>query len=191
MSPLFPNSSPRAADRPLPEDRQRQPVVGWRSWKLQQTADGVVLQSLFRNECWEIGVTSARCHVCPPWLINQHPVPNASCQCGLHAFSTPDEAIRHAQRHLAPTFAGCGQAESVAGGVIGWGRVIQHGRQGWRASNVRPVALLDTGQPMLEEAAARYGLPLVSMSGLSLMPLEYGEVLKDAVSNCGTVPGAP
>jgi len=183
MSLLFPNSSLRAAERRLPEGRQRQPVVGWRSWKLGRTADGVLLQSLFRNECWEIGVTSARCHACPPWMINQHPVPNASCQCGLHAFSTPSEAMRHAERQLAPVFAGCGQAQPVAGAVVGWGRVIQHGRQGWRAESARPVALLETGQPLLEEAAARYGLPLVSMRGLCLLPLEYGELLKVGVSN--------
>src|SRR5215471_16959269 len=122
MSTLFPKSSPRAADRRLPEDRQRQPVVGWRSWKLTPTAEGVVLLSLFRNERWEIGFTSARCHVCPPWLIKHHAVPSASCQCGLHAFSTPDEAIRNAQRRLAPAIAGCEQAQPVAGAVVGWGR---------------------------------------------------------------------
>jgi len=180
MSPLFPNSSPPAADRHLPEGSQRQPVVGWRSWKLRQTADGVVLQSLFRSETWEIGVTRARCHHCAPWMVNLHPVPNASCQCGLYAFSTPSDAIRHAERQLAPVFAGCGQAQPVAGAVVGWGRVIQHGRQGWRAEKARPVALLNTGRSMLEEAAARYGLPLVSMRGLSLLPLEYGEVLTTA-----------
>jgi len=178
MNLPFPNSSLRAADRRLSEGQQRQPVVGWRSWKLQPTADGVVLQSLFRGECWDIGVTSAKCHVCPPWLMNQHPVPNAACQCGLHAFSTPSDAIRHAERQVAPVLAGRAQAVPVAGAVVGWGRVIQHGRQGWRARSARPVALLQTGQPLLEEAAARYGLPLVSMRGLCLLPLEYGEVLK-------------
>jgi hypothetical protein len=74
----------------------------------------------------------------------------------------------------------------VIGSIIGWGRVIQHGRQGWRAESARPVALLRTGQPQLEEAAARYGLPLVSMRGLSLLPLEYGEVLKVGAANCET-----
>ena len=71
----------------------------------------------------------------------------------------------------------------MVGAVIGWGRVIQHGRQGWRARNVRPVALLKTGQPMLEGAAARYGLPLVSIRGLSVLPLEYGEVLTAGVDH--------
>jgi hypothetical protein len=182
MSLLYPNSSLRAADRRLPEDRQRQPVVGWRSWKLRRTAEGVVLQSVFRSQCREIGVTSARCHVCPPWLINLHAVPNASCQCGLYAFSTSSEAIRHAERERAPVLADRGQAQPVAGAVVGWGRVVQHGRQGWRAESARPVALLETGQPLLEEAAARYGVPLVSMRGLRLLPLEYGEVLKVGIS---------
>jgi len=183
MSLLFPNPSPRAAEPRLPEDRQWQPVVGWRSWKLRRTADGVVLQSLFRNECWEIGVTGARCHVCPPWMVNQHTVPHASCQCGLHAFSTTSEAVRHAELQVAPADAGREHAQPVAGAVVGWGRVIQHGRQGWRAESARPVALLETGQPLLEEAAARYGLPLVSMRGLCLLPLEYGAVLKVGVSH--------
>ena len=134
-------------------------------------------------ECWEIGVTGARCHVCPPWMVNQHTVPHASCQCGLHAFSTPSEAVRHAELRVAPADDGCEHAQPVAGAVVGWGRVIQHGRQGWRAESARPVALLETGRPLLEEAAARYGLPLVSMRGLCLLPLEYGAVLKVGVSH--------
>jgi hypothetical protein len=65
----------------------------------------------------------------------------------------------------------------VTGAVVGWGRVVQHGRQGWRAEKARPVALLSMGRPLVEEAAIRYGLPLVSMRGLCLLPLEYGEIL--------------
>jgi len=116
-------------------------------------------------------------------MINLHTVPNASCQCGLHAFSTPSEAMRRAESQLAPVFAGRTEAQPVVGSVVGWGRVVQHGRQGWRAESARPVALLRTGQPLLEEAAARYGVPLVSMRGLCVLPLEYGEELRVGESN--------
>jgi hypothetical protein len=43
-----------------------------------------------------------------------------------------------------------------------------------------PIALLRTGHPMLVEAALRYRLSLVSMRGLCLLPLEYGEALTAA-----------
>jgi hypothetical protein len=184
MSLPFPSSSPLASDRRLPEDRQPLPVIGWRSWKLRQAAEGVVLEGLFQSERWEVGVTRARCRRCPPWMTNQHSIPELSCECGLYAFSTPAAAVRHAERQLAAVFAGCGQAQPVAGAVVGWGRVVQHGDQGWRAGYARPVALLNMGQPLLEEAASRYGVPLVSMRGLCLLPLEYGEA-RTAVAAAG------
>jgi hypothetical protein len=106
-------------------------------------------------------------------------VPIVSCQCGLYVFSSAAEAVRHAER-AARIFAGCVQALLVVGAVVGWGRVVQHGRQGWRAEYARPGALLNTGQPLLDEAALRYGLPLVAMRGLCLLPLECGDVLTAA-----------
>jgi hypothetical protein len=123
------------------------------------------------------GITHARCGRCPPWLTYQHQVSNVSCQCGLYAFSRPYEAVRHAERHLAIVAAGCRQPMPVVGAVLGWGRVLQHGAQGWRAEPARPIALLRTGHPPLVEAALRYRLSLVSMRGLCLLPLEYGEAL--------------
>lgn len=180
MSLLFPSSSPLASDRRLPEDKRQLPVIGWRSWRLRQTTEGVVLESLFGSERWEVGVTCARCRRCPPWMPNTyHPVPNLSCECGLYALSTHAEALRRAER-LAMVFAGCRQPQPVVGAVVGWGRVVQHGREGWRAEYARPLALLNMGEPMLKEAATRYGVPLVSRRGLCLLPLEYGETLTAA-----------
>lgn len=180
MSLMFPSSSPLASDRRLPEGKRQLPVIGWRTWRLRQTAEGVVLASLFGSEHWEVGVTRARCRRCPPWMTHQHPVPYVSCECGLFAFSIHADAVRHAERQLASVSAGCGQPTVVAGAAVGWGRVIQHGRQGWRAEYARPIALLDIGRTLVEEAAVRYGLALVSMAGLCLLPLEYGETLTAA-----------
>jgi len=179
MSPLSPSSSPLAPDRRLPEGKRRLPVIGWRSWRLRQAAETVVLESLFGSERWDVGVTRARCRRCPPWMPNnQHPVPNVSCECGLYAFSTPTDALQRAERQLATLFAACRQPQPVLGAVVGWGRVVQHGRQGWRAEYARPIALLNMSKPLLREAALRYALPLVSMRGLCLLPLEYGETLQ-------------
>jgi hypothetical protein len=110
-------------------------------------------------------------------MTSQHRVPEVFCGCGLHAFSTSAEAVRHAERRLAAVFAGRGQPPPVVGAVVGWGRVVQHGSQGWRATYARPIVLLNTGQPLLEDAALRYGAPLVSMRGMCLLPLEFGEAL--------------
>lgn len=109
-----------------------------------------------------------------------HPVPNLSCECGLYALSTPAEAVRRAAGQLASVFAACRQPQPVLGAVVGWGRVVQHGRQGWRAEYARPIALLNMGEPLCKQAALRYSLPLVSMRGLCVLPLEYGETLTAA-----------
>ena len=181
MSLLSPNSNLLASDRGLPAASRALPVVGWRNWRLRRDAEGVILASQFGSERWEVGPTHASCRNCPPWIpASYHPVPSVSCQCGLYAFSTAAEAIRRAQRQTAPVFAGCGHAPPVVGAVVAWGRVVEHGRQGWRAEYARPIALLNTGAPLLEEAGARYGVPLVSMRGLTLLPLEYGEPLTAA-----------
>ncbi len=76
-------------------------------------------------------------------------------------------------------FAVCGSRAIVAGGVVGWGRVIQHGGQGWRAEYGRPIGLLDTGHPLLEMVARRYNVPILSHTGLQLTASENGELLAD------------
>jgi hypothetical protein len=178
MSLLFPSSSPPGPDRRLPEGKRLVPVIGWRSWKLRRARDDVLLQSVFGSDCWEVGITCARCRRWPLWMpISHQAVPGTSCECGLYAFSSAAGAIHHTERQLAGVFASCGQPPPVVGAVVGWGRVVQHGSQGWRAEYARPIALLNMGPTLLNEAALHYGLPLLSMRGLCLLPLEYGEAL--------------
>ena len=179
MSLLFPSSNRPDPDRCLPEGRLQLPVIGWRCWRMRPTAEGVMLESLHHVDCWSVDITHARCDRCPPWMVNLHQAPAISCECGLYAFSRPGEAMRHAIQHAA-TLSACHQAPPVVGAVIGWGRVVQHGSGGWRAEHARPVALLNTGHHLLEAAALRYGVPLVSKRGLCLLPQEYGERLLTA-----------
>lgn len=170
-----PNQS--TPERELPHGQRLLPVVGYRTWKLCQTADGVGLKSVFKSGHWAVGVTRARCQHCAAWMVNQHPVPNLSCECGLYAFSTPVEAVRQIERPLGAICGACDEPMSVWGAVVGWGRLVQHGRQGWRAEYARPVALLDTGHALLEAAAARYGVPLLSWTGVQMVAQEHGETL--------------
>jgi hypothetical protein len=160
----------------VPERRRLLPVVGYRTWKLSQTAEGLQLKSVFKNCYWTLGVTRATCQQCAPWVVNRHAVPNPSCECGLYAFSSavpvwtiePQlDAIRRSRQ----------EPVSVWGAVVGWGRVVQHGQLGWRAEYARPVALLDTGDALLEAAATRYGVPLLSWRGVQMVALEHGAML--------------
>lgn len=181
MNLLFNQSSLSAPDPHLPGGRRETPVVGWRSWKLRPSPDGAALESLFGGERWETGVTRARCRRCAPWTPpSQHPVPKVSCQCGLYAFGSAAEAVRHAREDVSRILAGTGQGPAAIGAVIGWGRIVQHGARGWRAQYATPIALLDTGDPLLQEAALRYGAELVSEHGLHLLPLEFGAPLPAA-----------
>lgn len=176
MIPRFPSPSRSAPDRHLPAAGRPVPVVGWRTWKVRPSGGAAALESLYSGDLWDVGATHARCRRCPPWMANLHPVPAPSCECGLYAFSTMEEALQHLMRQ-ARTLHGCGQSPPVAGAVIGWGRVVQHARQGWRSERARPVALLDTGHPLLDAAARHHNVPVVSARGLRLLPLEYGELL--------------
>lgn len=181
MSPSFPSplQSRSAPDRP-PADpgRHRSALaVGWRSWRVRAVDGGAALEGLHAGGRWEAGATHAACRRCPPWMVNLHPVPVPSCECGLYAFSTLDEAL-HQFLHYGCLLHGCGQSAPVTGAVIGWGRVVQHGNQGWRAEHARPLAFLRTGHPLLDALARRHRVPIVSARGLRLLPLEYGEILR-------------
>jgi hypothetical protein len=73
-------------------------------------------------------------------------------------------------------------SDVAIGAVIGWGNVIQHGDEGWRAEYARPIAFLRTDvfedQPLLDRVAAQYGAPILNRKGLELYASEYGEALK-------------
>lgn len=173
MIQQFPNPSPSPPEG-LTEAGWRVPVVGWRTWTARRVPGGAVLEGVFTRDRWGAGSTHAGCRRCPPWMAKLHPVPTSACQCGLYAFSTPAQALSYLD---TPEDAreGGERADLVAGAVIAWGRVVQHGGQGWRAEHARPVALLDSGHPFLEMLARHHNVPVVSARGLSLLPLEYGE----------------
>jgi hypothetical protein len=176
MIPHFPNTSPSASDVPLPKGGRQLPIVGWRTWRVRPVGGGAVLVGAHSGASWDRASTQARCRRCPPWLANLHPVPDPACECGLYACCTLEEALHNFSRQ-AHILHGCGQAPPVVGAVIGWGRIVQYGGQGWRAGHARPVALLQTGHALLDAVATYHRVPVVSAQGLRLLPLEYGEAL--------------
>lgn len=172
----FPNPDPPAPEPLLPERGWQVPAVGWRTWRVRRADGGPLLEGVYSGVRWEPGTTHAGCRRCPPWMAHLHPVPVPSCECGLYAFSRPDDAFRCL---LSPADLPDGDESTalVAGAVIAWGRTVQHGRQGWRAQHARPIALLDSDHPLLPALALRHRVPVVSARGLRLLPLEHGEVL--------------
>ncbi len=171
----------------LPASGRDMPVIGYRTWQLRVTAGNVELGGLHNWGRWDPGVTRASCRRTPPWMVGLHRVPNPACACGLYALTTLDEPARRARLSATSLFAVPGSSAMVAGAVVGWGRVIQHGLQGWRAEYGRPIGLLDTGHPLLEVVARRYNVPLLSHRGLQLTAHEHGESLTPG----GTGGGSP
>lgn len=177
MIPQFPNPNPPAPEPLLPERGWQVPVVGWRTWRMRAAEGGAVLEGVHSGIRWGAGTTHAGCRRCPSWMAGLHPVPAASCACGLYAFTAPDDALDYLVRP-PDTLDDSDPAPLVAGAVIAWGRIVRDAEQGWRAQHARPVALLDTDHPLLAALAVRHRVPVVSARGLRLLPLEYGEVLK-------------
>lgn len=157
--------------RPEPKSTQREmPVIGYRGWRVVGAAGRERLQSVNAGfGAWDLGVTTAKC-----WNGRKHEAPHYHCECGLYVLADLAAApYWYSQNGIPP--------DVVIGAVIGWGNVIQHGPEGWRAQYARPIAFLKTDvfgeQPLLERVAQTYKLPILERRGLQLLAAEYGEKL--------------
>jgi hypothetical protein len=138
-----------------------EPLVGWRLWKL---GDGC-LESLMADHRWEPAENRARCltqnqSVCPE-------SPGPRCLCGLWAVSSVRQALTMACLGQEPPWY-------VLGLIAGWGTVVVHGTEGFRAGRAA-VRCLFTDRPWqgpphpgrrlaaLRSAAARHGVPLLPL----------------------------
>lgn len=146
------------------------PVIGFRSWTVTTRkkfwgGHGYALKSLAYPGEWKPGITKAKC----PTV--SHEAPNEFCSCGLYVLARLKEVTRW----------GANQT-TVTGAVMGWGRVIQHDDEGWRAEFARPIAFLDTNtygdQPDLQDIADQYGVPLLDRKNLELYVKEFGDPLE-------------
>lgn len=163
--------------QPEPDARLRMmPVIGYRGWRVirasKRGSDGryregneIALQSLNGGEWARTEVTHAKC------ISYSHGAPNYHCECGLYVLSSLADAPKW--------YGGTWPDGVLVGAVIGWGNVIQHGDEGWRAEHARPIAFLDTSlfkdEPLVEAAAQQYGVPVLPRKSLQLLAKEYGE----------------
>jgi hypothetical protein len=142
------------------------PVIGYRAWELSTYAPDLQLHSLVTDTVWDAkGTTKAECHC----GTVAHQRPDEHGACGLYVLA-----------HLkdVPDWA---DEPRVVGAVMGWGKVIQHKSEGWRAEYARPIAFLDTSlyeeDPNLQRLADQFGVPLLDRKGLELYVKEFGDPL--------------
>ena len=98
-------------------------LVGWRSWGLARTPEGIRIAS-HGATIWPAG--SALAATC--WAGKRHDSPARECRCGIYALL---------DRARFPYYEYDGPAYAVFGSVYLWGEVIQ-GSKGFRASTPTP-----------------------------------------------------
>lgn len=136
------------------------PVVGYRAWRLGD--DGALAPVTMTRAIWTPGVNEARCLSRP---FKPHEAPGQDCGCGIYALSWADDP-----RLDAETLA--------VGSVAAWGDMEVHST-GFRTRYACITALCrtDTAPPehlaKLKAAAARYGVPLIDRTALSVVALEH------------------
>lgn len=191
-----PSESPKKSV--LQPETRSMPVVGFRSWlpttdfKLGIGHSPRLAAMNHQYGRWMPGVNVAECHA-----------KTYSPGAGFFTFSyEPSEPVKHATFETAPdpdctcgfyvltdldkvpwrwTYGSTEQIGFV-GAIVGWGRVIQHGDEGWRAEKVQVIALLDAKwsdehTAKTHELAEAYGVPVLERNALELLAREYGDPL--------------
>jgi hypothetical protein len=89
------------------------PLVGWRTWRLERRDGVLTLVSMTRSLAWPPReAMHARCG-----LFERHAAPDPACRCGIYATATPELLARSGVfEHDA----------GVVGTVAMWGTVVDH-----------------------------------------------------------------
>lgn len=168
-------TAPPALD--LPTEKREMPVVGYRGWKwatkfrLGLGTRGH-LASHAMGPGWRHATETAACASGMPHLS-----PDPGCGCGLYVIANLDELDTHITI----------DDSMVVGAVLGWGRVVQHGREGWRAQYARILALLDCkfSDAQLKntrDAAKEYNVAVMERDGLERYVREWGDPFAEPVT---------
>lgn len=160
----------------LPTEAREMPVIGYRGWRWKEQfrlgyGTRGSLHSTGMNAVWVRGQLSAACLGGAP-----HEAPQPGCGCGIYVMADMDELQSHVSMDDA----------TIVGAVVGWGRVVQHGREGWRAGHSRILALLDCKFSAAQlkathTAAKEYGLPVLERDGLEHYVREWGDPFAESV----------
>jgi hypothetical protein len=169
--------SPPAPPPLLPTEKREMPVIGYRSWKFKPTYKlgfghrGALLPLNEPYGAWKKGNNKASCKA-----GGSHRAGDQHCQCGFYVISDLDAAA---------SWAGGMVDDIVVGAVMGWGQVVQHGKEGWRAEYAKIIALLDCKFSKKQDAntkaaADSYGLEIYSRNALEAYVKEWGDPLPEA-----------
>ena len=142
-------------------------VIGWRSWRLSEPNAAFLCAANREFGVWRTGVNTAVCrgHDVPYGPTpDAHIAPDPVCSCGFYL------------RHSLGDFDTRSSYGPVVGAVRCWGRIIEHGEQGFRAEHVEIVALLDSGESA-KAAAKRYGVPCLAADRIESYAYEFGRTL--------------
>lgn len=181
---LFSSSQdPATCLEPLPVVKRTMPVIGYRAWSVDQCWElgygtQLRLRSTGINHNWTPGINAARCggydrcHAAP--LYTNSLIPNEHHHCGLYVVADADSVQKHIKT--------LGQ-NHVVGAVLGWGKVVQHGNEGWRAQYARVIALMDmkfneANDEIANRISQAYGVPIVERPALERYVSEFGDPAK-------------
>ena len=162
---------PFAAPVALPVEKREMPVVGFRAWGCSQSfklgwGRKTRLKSTGVAGEWSPGINTASCNG------STHTAPDENCACGFYVLTNLDEVENH---------VGINDGV-VVGAVMGWGKVIQHGTEGWRTQYARILGLLDVKfskqqDKVTRDVAEQYGLEIYGREALETYVKEWGDPL--------------
>lgn len=183
VAKLTPFTAYTAPLPPLPVEKRRMPVIGYRAWatdasyRLGYGSQRRLKSTGAANSFWAPGSNVAKCHgsfaclrVRGPGTLGYTDIPNPDCECGFYVLADADKVTSHVNL----------TENHIVGAVLGWGKVVQHGGEGWRAQYVRIVALMDmkfndANTKLARDISETYGVPILERSALELVVREYGE----------------
>lgn len=159
-----------------------QPIVGFRAWNhsvtqrvfrltpfspVRYVPDTVRLHSTgvggSAPNPWNEAVATAKCRHYADALAVAHRSPTRSCECGLYTWK-------------GPGLAAVGPPGAIWGAVLIWGRVIEHGDEGFRSEFAKIICLSSNGHELTEYAARQRGVPMVSADKVAIYASEFGKV---------------
>jgi hypothetical protein len=181
-SAWFGSANPNESQSPLkfPTRRLAGPVVGFRSWNAIAVGPKAAnLKALAADVAWpDQKILARQTKSCT--VKKKHRAPLPTCTCGIYAY-----------KRLGPESANANEGQ-VQGAILGWGKMVEHGHEGFRiahaqiiALTLRPPYLFGTyggflaAKNLTKIAAQSIKVPVVPLDALERYVSEFGDILGD------------